>query len=100
MRALSDETNRLIHHFFPALEEEVSALLERRCNDDLPNIGKPTPENTNVERVRYGVLKLSGGDFEKLKKVLSYDWRDVLVFAGFGNSLTEHRRWAAHILTE
>ena len=98
MRPLSEETNRLIHHLFPAHEEEVSSLLERRCNDDLPNIGAPTPDNTNVERVRYGALKLSNGDLAKLQKVLNYDWRDTLVFAGFGNSLSEHRRWAAELL--
>lgn len=100
MRPLSDETNRLIHHFFPAHEEDVSALLDRRCNDDLPNIGKPTPENTNVERVRYGALKLSDGDLARLHKVLNYDWRDILVWAGFGNSLAEHRHWAAQILKD
>ena len=98
MRPLSDETTRLIRHFFPEQAEEVVKLIERRCNDDLPNVGKPTAENTNVERIRYGALKLSNGDLQKLQKILGFDWRDILVWAGFGNSLSEHRRWAAEIL--
>jgi hypothetical protein len=103
MRDLSQETRRLIEQMFPGEAARVAETLERVCNDDLPLVGKPTPTNTNVERVRYAVLKLSGGTAEGFGKSIELaerDWRDVLVFAGFGNSLTEHRRWAAEILSE
>ena len=103
MRELSGETRRLIERMFPGEAANVAEALERECNDDLPLVGAATPENTNVERIRYAVLKLSGGTMEGFAKSMELarrDWRDVLVFAGFGNSLTEHRRWAVEILSQ
>jgi hypothetical protein len=42
------------------------------------------------------VLKLSAGDLRKLRQEIdsaNHDWRDTLVAAGFGQSVTAHRNW-------
>ena len=54
-----------------------------------------------LERIRFAVLKLSDGDVEKLDAAVNLaktDWRDLLVAAGFGDSLTEHDCWADSLL--
>jgi len=51
--------------------------------------------------VRFAVLMLSEGDLDKLRSLIDHakiDWRDVLVWAGFGYSLTAHERWAQDVL--
>jgi hypothetical protein len=52
------------------------------------------------ERIRLAVLKLSNGNLEELRRAITearQDWRDVLVWAGFGDSGTAHRRWAQRV---
>lgn len=52
-----------------------------------------------LERVRFAVLKLSGGDLEKLRKAVKLaqtDWRDVLMAAGFGHDVNAHKSWSPY----
>ena len=99
MIELEDEVRALIRQLFPADDQaRAAALLEQTCNDNLPNIGPLIPTNTNLARIRFGALKLSEGKFEKLQRIVKMDWRDILVAAGFANSLEEHKRWADRIL--
>jgi hypothetical protein len=101
MEALTEPMRAVIRKLFPASEwEEATALLERDCGRNLPLLGRPVPTNTNLDRIRFGVLKLSGGNLTALRRHVSYaqrDWRDILVAAGFANSLEEHKRWAEEI---
>lgn len=69
-------------------------LLETRCGSGLPLIAAQGADG--IERVRCAALKLSGGSMPKLDEavgIANTDWRDVLVAAGFANSLTAHLRW-------
>jgi len=53
------------------------------------------------ERIQLGVLKLSEGNVDKLLSAISLartDWRDLLMSAGFGYSITEHKNWAENII--
>ncbi|NIT51444.1 MAG: hypothetical protein GWO41_01485, partial [candidate division Zixibacteria bacterium] len=62
--------------------------------DDLPLWNNVTPEG--LERIRYAVLKLSGGDLAVLATAVqeaNIDWRDVLVMAGFGHDPEIHLTW-------
>jgi len=50
-----------------------------------------------LERIRFAVLKLSGGSQFALLYALrcaQIDWRDVLAAAGFADSTTAHEAWA------
>jgi hypothetical protein len=93
---LSDGTwQRLCVLFGPEYVPEARRLLETECADNLPLLWPPvTP--TSLERVRFAVLRLSEGDLGKLRyavDVAKCDWRDVLVAAGFGNSIRAHEAW-------
>jgi hypothetical protein len=97
---LTDRTLRLVEHLFSAGDSGVAQrLLLEECGTNLPFC--ETQDAAGLERIRFAVLMLSGGDVEKLRATVEHakqDWRDVLVSAGFGYSLTEHDRWAQAVL--
>jgi hypothetical protein len=93
---LTPRVQQVIAHFFqPATASLVENLLVEECGSNLPLYKPSTP--VGLERVRLAVLKLSNGDQDKLLEAISLakrDWRDVLVWAGFGNDLEAHKKWA------
>ena len=97
---LTERTVRLVEHLFGAADSaDVRQLLLEDCGTNLPFC--EGQDATGLERVRFAVLMLSGGDVDKLRAMVEHaqrDWRDVLVWAGFGYSLTEHDRWAQAVL--
>jgi len=92
---LSAHTLQLVRRIFaPPDHAAVIAALETRCGSGLPLWISTTPEG--LERIRFAVLKLSAGstsEFERAIAIATTDWRDVLVAAGFGNSLRAHTDW-------
>jgi hypothetical protein len=71
----------------------VEELLVRECGDALPFVERS--HRKLAERIRFAVLKLSGGDLEGLRAAIreaQIDWRDVLMMAGFGSG-SAHRCW-------
>jgi hypothetical protein len=97
---LTERTLRLIERLFPAdRHDAVRELLERDCGTNLPFC--ETQDAAGLERVRFAVLMLSEGDPDKLRSLVDQariDWRDILVSAGFGYSLTAHDQWAQDVL--
>ena len=89
-------TREIIEHLFGAAKVPlVEQLLIDECGSNLPLYKPSTPEG--LERVQFAVLKLSQGDDDKLLETIllaKRDWRDVLVWAGFGNDLDAHNQWA------
>lgn len=80
--------------FEPADREAASSLLAENCAEGLSWPGGGTPES--LERVRFGVLKLSEGDLDHLLEAIQLaqtDWRDLLVAAGFANDIEAHWAW-------
>jgi hypothetical protein len=92
---MSPETRRKLEQLFSPEQWSVAIeVLEAACGKNLPLIEKQGAEG--IERVRCAALKLSGGSLEKLQaavRLAQNDWRDVLVAAGFANSLTAHLAW-------
>jgi hypothetical protein len=90
---LTSDTLDRIHRTFPeAAWTEVETLLREECGDRLPLVRSAEL----VERIRFAVLKLSCGDLDRLKRHIRgarHDWRDVLMAAGFANSITSHKEW-------
>lgn len=79
---------------FPDRASEIEARLLADCGAELPMIDKQGIHG--IQRVRCAVLKLSQGLPEKFDYALDRangDWRDVLVWAGFGNNLNTHLDW-------
>ena len=95
MMELTDGTRERIKALYSdAYAGRVEALLLARCGENLPLV-KPSWDQL-VERIRFAVLKLSKGSFEELEVHIGHanrDWRDVLVAAGFGDSLDAHKDW-------
>jgi hypothetical protein len=93
--ALTDATVDRIHRMFSGPDREiVSTLLIERCGDTLA-LSRPA-DPASLERIRFAVLKLSGGSVDRLQRAIdlaNIDWRDVLVAADFDNDLTMHTSW-------
>ncbi len=92
---LTSGTERRIDLLFPENRREaVRKLLLEQCGNKLPFLGRV--DSTEMDRFRFAVLKLSGGDWEKLQKAVELakrDWRDLLVAAGFANDPESHTAW-------
>jgi hypothetical protein len=100
MSELSPKTIAIIEKLFaPSEHDRVATLLRDECGNNLPFLDKL--DEFALERFRFAALKISDGDFAKLQRavqVAKEDWRDLLMGADFGQSLTEHDRWAESIL--
>jgi hypothetical protein len=92
---MSPEVRKKLEALFPQEHWPAAiTLLETECGENLPLIDKQGVEG--IERVRCAALKLSEGSLPKLQRaveIAKFDWRDVLVAAGFGNDVTAHRAW-------
>lgn len=55
------------------------------------------------ERIQHAAIKWSGGSLDKLRCAVDLahkDWRDLLVFADFGESVEADKEWAENILQD
>lgn len=100
MTDLSEKTREIIRRMFPVWRRnKVAKLLVTECGDNLPfQSGK---DETELERFRFAVLKLSGGNMNRLRAAIALaqeDWRDLLIEAGFAESFDGHARWAKEYL--
>ena len=80
--------------FAPAEQQAVGDLLINSCGTNLPFC--ENSDERALERIRFAVLKLSDGDLSQLQRWVDeaqVDWRDVLMAAGFGHSLSAHTQW-------
>src|SRR5438874_2511489 len=95
--SLSLGTIRRIAALFPAAQrDEVSSLLVAECGRTLPFA--ETLGAAGIERVRFAVLKISGGSIDRLwaaVELAQQDWRNALVGAGFGDNVRAHLGWLA-----
>ena len=92
---LSHETTRRLDALFDGPARRTAAeLLITQCADNLPLW--VNADERGLERIRFAVLKLSKGDLAELQRAVQaaqVDWRDVLVAAGFANSIRAHESW-------
>ncbi|HEY3797500.1 MAG TPA: hypothetical protein VGL58_04035 [Caulobacteraceae bacterium] len=91
-------TDRLRAKIARLFSEDDRAAAEQwlltECDDEHIHLGKMGLDG--LERIRAAVLKLSNGSMDILMRdtrIAQRDWRDALVFAGFGNDLQAHVRW-------
>lgn len=103
MNELGQTTLRVIQQLFDSEQQsEIENILISDCSYTL------IPERDAAwdklrERVQLGVLKISNGNMDKLLSAIilaQTDWRDLLMAAGFGYSVTEHEHWAQEILEQ
>ena len=102
MIALSRDTEILVERIFRKESELISAKasLMCECSDNIPFC--KSNDSVTMERIRFAVIKVSGGDFVKLNAAIEQakiDWRDLLVAAGFANDTEAHKKWARQVIT-
>jgi hypothetical protein len=97
MITLSPKTETCIRRTFPeSAWRDVEECLLNECGDNLPAV--EVDYDDLAERIRFAVIKLSGGNYFELKHEVEkakQDWRDVLMTAGFGEGVTAHLNWEA-----
>jgi hypothetical protein len=90
---LSQEAEKRVALLFePTHQEIVRTILVRDCG---ANLWRDTSE-TEIDRLRFAVLKVSRGSLDRLVYAIERaktDWRDVLLAAGFANNPQAHRSW-------
>ena len=95
MSKLSEATRDKVRQLFPSRQQQDAAdLLMIECGNNLPFC--ESSDEYALERIRFAVLKLSGGNLCELRRwvgLAKTDWRDVLMAAGFGHSVTAHKEW-------
>ena len=95
MIEVNDETRKRVRATFPEISwDDVETLLRDQCGDNLPLVDSSYVEM--AERIRFAVLKLSGGDLESLNRAVqdaAVDWRDTLVAADFAEDTQAHKNW-------
>jgi len=93
--SLSTGTVQRVALLFTAADRElVTTLLIQDCGNSLPDW--ETADPVRLERIRFAVLKLSGGDLNAFQRALDLaktDWRDALMAAGFGEDPQAHKTW-------
>ena len=86
-------TNAIAALFEAKDRESITEVLIEECNAERLR----TTNADAVERIQLAVIKLSEGNVEKFLSAVhtaQVDWRDTLVWAGFGNDLKAHLKWA------
>jgi hypothetical protein len=95
MIKLSNRVKDVIDTMYSAEDAPlVKAHLIYECADNIPMCDKSTP--AQMDRIRLSVLKVSSGDYQKLKNAVALaqkDWRDLFMAAGFGHDAEAHNKW-------
>ena len=94
---LSPETRRRVEMVFHGEDARIAAeMLEGECGNNVPFCEEY--DSAQMERIRFAALKVSEGKLETLREAVELakiDWRDLLMWAGFGNNVNAHKRWLA-----
>ena len=100
MNHLTHRTNLIASHYFQSDAEWAIDLLQSFCENIAEYIfDKTSPES--YERFCLAILKISKTSKEKFLDTIELaesDYRDLLVVAGFANSITIHNDWADAII--
>jgi hypothetical protein len=80
--------------FAPGEQAEAERVLVQGCDPNLLSIGHTNTAELN--RIWFAVLKLSEGNLGKLREAVALaqrDYRDVLLWSGFGDDVHAHEAW-------
>ena len=95
MVELTEATREKVRQLFSQEQyPNVVQVLETECGNNLPFLQRESAEG--LEPFRFAALKLSNGNLQNLRSAIELaksDWRDLLVAAGFANSVDAHKSW-------
>jgi len=102
MNLLSDKVKKIVLHYHQSDADTVLLVLQKYCEYMAQFLdGDPNPES--YERFCLAIMKLGKSSKIKITQAIELgkiDYRDLLVGAGFGNSITLHNQWANKILSK
>lgn len=78
----------------PVEREYVGTILDESCGRNLPGCERST--ESNLDRIRFAILKLSEGSLQKFDlavRLAETDFRDLLVAADFAESVDSYLSW-------
>ncbi|MCE9647487.1 MAG: hypothetical protein K8S20_15955 [Chloroflexi bacterium] len=100
MTQLSPLTQKIVEKLFNAGDRiGVINSLTHECGENLPF--QKGGNGWDLERIHFAALKVSNGSTPKLHEAIALaklDWRDLLAWAGFANSINEHEVWTKNML--
>jgi len=102
MNLVSDKSRKIAKKFFPDESASIIYQLQEYC-EYLSEFFSEESQPETYERFCLAILKIAKTSEEKFTKATELgktDYRDLLVSAGFGNSLTIHNEWASKVLHE
>ena len=95
-------TEELISKTCPTDKQSaIRALLTKECARNLPLIGDTPEYLLLIDRIQLATLRGADWEIAKIAKAVALakvDWRDVLMGAGFGHSLSAHIEWQREAL--
>ena len=99
---LSPYTQQLVKRLFePEEQVEAARRLIEECGNNLPFCDNY--DEYEIERIRFAALRIGLGYMDEMQKAIDIakrDWRDILMWSGFGYTLTAHQEWADQILKD
>ncbi|MFN8382187.1 MAG: shikimate kinase [Anaerolineales bacterium] len=97
---LSPLTQQIVETLFePADRTEATRRLVEECGNNIPFCNDY--DEYQMERIRFAALRISIGYLHDLQTAIDLaksDWRDLLVWARFAESLTAHQEWSAQVI--
>jgi len=102
MNLVTDKARKIAEKHFPIESSFVISQLQDYC-EYLSEFFSEESEPETYERFCLAILKIAKTSTEKLNMAIELgktDYRDLLVSAGFGNSITVHNEWANNVLNK
>jgi gluconokinase len=94
--SLSPLSQQLVEKLFETEDQKEAARhLVEECGNNLP-FCKDSNEYS-MERIRFAALRVSIGYLDDLQSAIDLaksDWRDLLIWARFADSVTAHQEWS------
>lgn len=90
---MTDLVRDLINHFFDEADREEAIFY----------LSQITEEVQSSERIQIAAIRWTGGSLTKLASAAdqaNWDWRDLLMGAGFGHDIKAHLVWAHDVLSD
>ena len=102
MNLITDRVKKVTHHYHPSETGWFVSQLQEYC-EYLSEFSTDERKAESYERICFALLKCGKTSKEKFIQAIELgktDYRDVLVSAGFGNSITVHNDWADSVLNK
>lgn len=100
MNLITSRVKEIVKRYHPSESEWFIAQLQEYC-EYLAKFSDDERKAESFERICFAILKLGKTSKDKFIQAIELgknDFRDVLVKAGFGNSVTVHNDWADRVL--